>query len=213
MDGMTRLPAPMPRTGLRRYMLSPQALIDGFHPSDCIVLDVDTTGLSPADEILRVVGVDGFGRPVINQFFRPERHEYWDSATAVNGITPAMIANAPFFRPNIGGLANFFHCYKCIIGYGIGFDLKMLSASGLSLTGGWRIVDVKNIYALVAGGGFKAPLTTAAARFGYRMRNDGFDAPAMTLFVLEWLMYEAVRSGHTLDELIARSEGGGGVLP
>ena len=76
MDGMTRLPAPMPRTGLRRYMLSPQALIDGFHPADCIVLDVDTTGLSPADEILRVVGVDGFGRPVINQFFKPERHEY-----------------------------------------------------------------------------------------------------------------------------------------
>lgn len=186
-------------------MLSTQALIDGFRPEDCIVIDVDTTGLTPADEILRIVGMDGLGRPVINQFFRPERHEEWSQASAVNGITPAMVANAPLFRPNIGGLTNFFHCYRCIVGYGIGFDLKMLSASGLFL-GGWRVVDVKNIYAIVAGGGFKAPLTTAASHFGYRMRNDGYDAPAMTLFVLEWLMYEAYQAGQTLDQLIARAE-------
>lgn len=171
-------------------MLGAEARINGHPPGNCLVLDVRTTGISANDEILCITGLDGFGRPVIKQYFRPERHFNWDDSESSNGITLQMVMNAPFFSSCRDSLRKYFGQYECIVGYGIPVMREILSVSGLISGSGCDFVDVGDIYADVVGEGYRAPLSSAAVHYGFRVRGDGFDRPSMILYVLEWLMFE-----------------------
>ena len=183
-------------------MLAAEGRIEGFPPSDCIVLDVETTGVRDDDEILRILAVDGHGRGVMDQLFRPERHLDWPKAEAINGISPYMVKDAPAFS-EIGHLIwRYLGLYGCIIGYGLGFDIRMLASAGLKISDEWKLVDVRELYAKVAGGGYGPPLANVAMGYGFKKVTGRFVKPRMTLFVLENLMYEAEKAGYTLDELL-----------
>lgn len=113
------------------------------------VLDIETTGVNHfTDEVVQVgiVQVDN-GRPGMRAwtFVKPEK-PIPQEATALHGITNAMVSNAPRFRdiaPDIVGLVG----ERCIVGYNVaGFDVPFLrrKMAVLGPDWGWNpaILDV-----------------------------------------------------------------------
>jgi DNA polymerase III epsilon subunit-like protein len=64
-----------------------------------LVLDAETTGIpmsfddsSTIDhEILQLAMIDGEGRILFHEYFKPKKHKVWPEAEAINGITPPML--------------------------------------------------------------------------------------------------------------------------
>ena len=58
-------------------------------------LDTETTGLDSDDEIIEIAIVDAEGQVLLNTLVRPTHLTEWPEAQAINGISPAMVADAP----------------------------------------------------------------------------------------------------------------------
>ena len=98
---------------------------------DFAVVDVETTGLSPAfgDRVceIAIVRVRGKSRPTtFTSLVNPGR-PLSPSAAAVNGITPDMLADAPTFPDIVGEVAR--QCEGCVfVAHNAPFDLGFLAA-------------------------------------------------------------------------------------
>lgn len=75
------------------------AMTDEQNPvlSDAIVIDTETTGLSPLDgaEILQLSIINQDGEILFNEYFKPMFAESWEIAMQINHITPEMVAEKP----------------------------------------------------------------------------------------------------------------------
>lgn len=117
-----------------------------------ICIDTETTGLMPGtDEILQVSIVNSAGTVLLNEYIQPERATEWTEAERVNHITPDMVAGCQHiaaFLPRINAI-----CAEAevIAGYGIYFDLAFLKAAGVAVPDRAKIVDVMEVYSIVAG--------------------------------------------------------------
>jgi DNA polymerase-3 subunit epsilon len=161
------------------------------NPSGIVVFDTETTGLDRKnDEIIQFSACDGQGKTLINTYLRPVRHTEWPEAMAVNGITPAMVADAPTLDEMADRIRAVLGSARTIIGYNTPFDLGFVS-------GIWKpaddvkIVDVMLDFARVYGqkdyrhGGYKwQKLVTAARYYGYEYKaHDSMNDVFATLFV------------------------------
>ncbi len=177
-------------------MLDPKSRIKGWKPEEVIVLDTETTGTSNRDEIIQLSAVDGYGRDVLNIFLKPEYVRSWPGAEAVNHISPAMVQDKRTMAESRTQLQNFLQRYSCIVGYNIGFDLRMLRQSGLNIDH-LDVVDVMpmyvNHYGVIKNGRKAAKLVEAAAHYGYNFgAHDSLEDVKATLVVLENLMREGL---------------------
>lgn len=68
-------------------------LADGF-----VVLDTETTGLRPADELVEISIITHTGDVVLDTLVRTAKRTAWPEAQRVHGISPAMVATAPPLR-------------------------------------------------------------------------------------------------------------------
>ena len=98
-----------------------------------IALDVETSGLEPEEnEILQIAAVrfDNF-EPVgcFVSYVRP-RKGISLAASAVNGITEAAVADAPYPEEIAGGFRAFLGEELPLVGHNLKFDLSFLCASG-----------------------------------------------------------------------------------
>lgn len=91
---------------------------------DCVILDTETTGLSEADRVVELSVIDFRGRILYNGLFDPEM-PMPAKASEINGITDDMLENQPKFADMAGKIARILRG-KTIIGWSIGFDLRML---------------------------------------------------------------------------------------
>lgn len=98
-----------------------------------IVYDLETTGLYPwDDEILSMCIVDLQGNILFNHYFKPERHEFWESALEVNGITPEMVVNEKPFSYYKEEIQKIFDSADILITYnGMDFDDNFLSSENI----------------------------------------------------------------------------------
>lgn len=177
-------------------MLDRKSRIKGFKPEEVIVLDTETTGFREDDEIIQLSGIDGYGREVLNVFLRPEKKTSWPQAEAVNHISPEMVRNCRTMSESRPHLQNFLNNYKCIVGYNIPFDIKMLNQSGIS-TKHMVSVDVMKLYVKHYGvwrnGRYAAKLVEAAEHYDYDFgAHDSLEDVKATLVVLENLMREGL---------------------
>jgi DNA polymerase-3 subunit epsilon len=109
--------------------------------SEFVVLDVETTGLDTSDEIISISVIAPDGQTLLNTYIKPQKpiieERYSDdtdhygeprlTAFGVNGITNAMVADAPTFaeiRPRLMEITR----GKTIIAYNVKFDRGMLKA-------------------------------------------------------------------------------------
>lgn len=95
--------------------------------NDYVVVDVETTGLTSADKIIEfgaVKVIDGKPTEFFAQLANPGMH-IPEIATAVNGITDEMVADAP----NVDQVLPEFLAFcgaSPIVGHNVGFDLGMI---------------------------------------------------------------------------------------
>lgn len=52
------------------------------------MLDTETTGTKPSDEILELAIVAEDGKTLFHEYFRPDQKKSWNRAAAINGIYP-----------------------------------------------------------------------------------------------------------------------------
>lgn len=147
-----------------------------------IILDCETTGLNPnTDEILQLSIIDGDGTCLYNSYFRPTVNTSWDGAAEINGITQAMVADAPSIREELSKIQQILSACDLIVGYNPSFDLGFLSAAGCDYSHLWDntfcrywVEDLMDLFAAIYGdwnpyyGSYTwQKLTTAAAYYDY----------------------------------------------
>lgn len=140
----------------------------------CLVIDTETTGLNPYEhELLECSIIDTKGDVLYHSYVRPCAEE-WPEAQAVNGITPAMVRDAPTISQCREEISRVLHQASTIIGYNTEFDLAFLAANGIAVPRDVEIVDVMRLFAPTYGewsethGDYKwQSLLNCAGHYGY----------------------------------------------
>ena len=120
--------------------------------AETIVLDIETTGLSPStDEILQVSIINAAnGETLFNEYFKPFMANEWHEAEQINHITKEMVEEKPFFLEAVGKISAIIRRAKTIIGYNVFFDVNYLEAYGVQF-GLKKYIDVMDIFSAVYG--------------------------------------------------------------
>ena len=147
--------------------------------SKVIVLDTETTGLTPDDEILQLSIIDGNGKTHLNRLFKPAHHDSWEIAMTVNHMTPEMVQSQGTLKESSDEINQILKDCKTIVGYNVAFDLRMLFNNGISIPVK-TIHDVMEKFAHVMGvrkpnGQFKFfKLTECAQFYGFNPKEMNF---------------------------------------
>lgn len=123
-------------------------------PKDKILcFDVETTGLSrEEDEILQLSIVDGTGKTVFNEYIKPTRHESWDGAEAIHGISPSDVADKPTIEEYKDTLNDIFKDVQLLVGYNnIYVDNAFLKEAGIQIPEDAKMYDVMLKFAPIYG--------------------------------------------------------------
>ena len=123
-------------------------------PKDKILcFDVETIGLSrEEDEILQLSIVDGTGKTVFNEYIKPTRHESWDGAEAIHGISPSDVADKPTIEEYKDTLNDIFKDVQLLVGYNnIYFDNAFLKEAGIQIPEDAKMYDVMLKFAPIYG--------------------------------------------------------------
>lgn len=118
-----------------------ESLIASIIPHRVIVIDTETTGVTPgSDEILQLSIISGHRRILFDHYIKPVSHIEWKGAQKVNRIKPSNVR----FRPTIDVYAPLVQAIlknaKIIVGYNTEFDLAMLNDAGIDADS--RYIDV-----------------------------------------------------------------------
>ena len=164
-----------------------------------ICLDIETTGLDRVvDEILQLTIIDGEGKTLYNQYYKPEWYKEWPEAMAVNNITPDSLKDKPFFKDCISDIQQIIDGADTIITYnGIWFDIPMLEFKGIKFPEDYQSIDVKQEYAEYMAiwnekvNGWKWWKLTEAAKY-FKIEYKAHDSLGDTQATLEvWKRMEA----------------------
>ena len=123
-------------------------------PKDKILcFDVETTGLSrEEDEILQLSIVDGTGKTVFNEYIKPTRHESWDGAEAIHGISPSDVADKLTIEEYRDTLNDIFKDVQLLVGYNnIYSDNAFLKEAGIQIPEDAKMYDVMLKFAPIYG--------------------------------------------------------------
>lgn len=135
-----------------------------------LFVDTETTGLDPAnDEILQLSIVDGDGRVVLAQTYRPEEHTTWPEAEAIHHIRPAAVRNSPTIRSSLTAIQSILDSAENLYAFNAPFDFAFLGNLGLRCDRE-RTHDTMREYARKMHGREYIKLTEAAREVGYAYR-------------------------------------------
>ncbi|HYO89483.1 MAG TPA: 3'-5' exonuclease [Candidatus Limnocylindrales bacterium] len=105
----------------------------GILAQDIVILDTETTGLWPEDEIVEIAAISRDGAVLINQRIQPidsgrllKRDKRGTSASDIHGILPHMLEHEPRF-PEVYPRLQDVLFMKPVIIYNAAYDTKMLA--------------------------------------------------------------------------------------
>lgn len=129
------------RQAIRYHTLAREGTLDRLHAadreqaqrwargllarSDWAIIDTETTGLDDGAEVIQIAVVGPDGAVAMDTLVRPRRLIPPD-ATAIHGITNAMVTNAPLFEVIRGRLLDVL-TDKTVVAYNAAFDRRVLS--------------------------------------------------------------------------------------
>ena len=101
-----------------------------------ICYDAETTGIdTEKDEIIRLSVIDRHGNILFNSYIRPTKHDSWDDAERVHGISSEMLIYAPTKEDVMHSVKAIFDRADNIITFnGSVFDNAMLKQWGIDLS-------------------------------------------------------------------------------
>ena len=71
-------------------------------------ISLETTGLKPDwDEILKITVIDHYGRAVLDELYKPCRHQSWSDAEKLNGISFQMVRNKSYIRGKANKISDY----------------------------------------------------------------------------------------------------------
>lgn len=166
-----------------------------------LALDTETTGFTKEDEVLQLSIVDGTGKVVFNEYFRPDHKTEWKSAEMWNHISPESVKDKPTIMERKKAIEALLNKADLIVGYNLGYDLRMLSQNGIDVSPEKeRCVDVMTSFARQNGernqyGSFKwKKLAECAKAYDYP-ENEWHEASADTKATL-YCFKEMANRGH-----------------
>lgn|SRR5574344_1002421 len=113
-----------------------------------VFIDTETTGLDPiTDELLQIAAVDSDGKTLLNVYLKPTHTNSWESAMAVNGITPELVSDCPTFDDLKDSLANLFRG-RDVVAYNMAFDGAFLESVLVEAN---SLICAMNAYTLING--------------------------------------------------------------
>ena len=101
-------------------------------PEDYVVLDLETTGLSPAsDEIIDIAAIRYISGAKVSEFSTLVKPSIPipQEITDITGITDDMVADAPGIDEALDGLLMFLNPDDLVVGHNVGFDVRFLAAA------------------------------------------------------------------------------------
>lgn len=101
-------------------------------PEDYVVLDLETTGLSPAsDEIIDIAAIRYISGAKVSEFSTLVKPSIPipQEITDITGITDDMVADAPGIDEALDGLSMFLNPDDLVVGHNVGFDVRFLAAA------------------------------------------------------------------------------------
>lgn len=119
------------------------------NPEKIIVLDTETTGFKKEDEVLQLTVLNGNGKELFNEYFKPNHTQSWESAEKCNHISPKFVADKPSLLSRKDQIESLLKNADVIVGYNPGFDIKMLEQNGIAVPKDKRYVDIMIPYAEV----------------------------------------------------------------
>lgn len=89
-----------------------------------VLLDTETTGLGENDEVCEIAILDASGAPLLDTLVRPSQ-PISPEASAIHGITDAMVANAPGW-PEVAERYAAIVAERTVVMYNAAFDKRLL---------------------------------------------------------------------------------------
>lgn len=99
-----------------------RASVKGVDRAKAIFFDLELTGVYPYDEIISVSITDGYGNELMNTLVHPERRKQWNVTVKIHGITPQMVASAPYLSELTPKIKAILLNADIIVAYGISTD-------------------------------------------------------------------------------------------
>ena len=166
-----------------------------------IALDTETTGFLHDDEVLQLSIMDEKGKNIFNQYFKPDHKTTWESAMAVNHITPEMVEKEKPISAYKESIEKILKEAKAIVGYNTGFDMTMLAQNGIQIPNEKKYVDLMGPFAEVYGqknaeGKPKwQKLITCAAYYGFSQDGEWHNSQGDTAATM-YCYQEMKKRGH-----------------
>lgn len=168
---------------------------DKLPAESVLCLDTETTGFGIDDELLQIGIMNGRGEVVFNEYIKPQNMTSWPEAEAVNGISPAMVADKPTIGDYTDKLNALFSGAKLIMGYNLGFDLGFIRRAGIVVPNEAIETDVMELAAPILGDYYNnkfhwLKLHVCASNLGYTGEgyHDALADTRATLFCFDRLL-------------------------
>ena len=116
-----------------------------------IILDTETTGVTPADEILQLSIVNSRKEILLNEYYKPKKHNEWPGAQQVHHISPLDVIDKPNILEQKKQIEKIINDSYIIVGYNVQFDIRMLKQNGIEIPEDIRIIDIMQPFAKIYG--------------------------------------------------------------
>ena len=97
--------------------------------------------------MLQLTILDGNGKELFNEYFKPEHTQSWESAEKCNHISPSFVADKESLLSQKERIESLLKKGDLIVGYNPGFDIKMLEQNGIEVPKDKKYMDIMIPYA------------------------------------------------------------------